>query len=77
MTNIRIFYLKICQFFVVKFSIYLNRRVFVMIEKQAYGSYFLIDKLYFFPYYERSTNFCVTDVSIRQALLHFRKCIYR
>ena len=48
-------------------SVYLNWRVFVMIEKQAYGSYFLIDKLYFFPYYERSTNFCVTDVSIRRA----------
>ena len=30
MKNIRIFYLKICQFLVVKFSIYLNRRVFVM-----------------------------------------------
>ena len=28
--NIWIFYLKICQFLVVKFSIYLNRRVFVM-----------------------------------------------
>ena len=30
MKNIRIFYLKICQFLVVKFSIYLNRRVFIM-----------------------------------------------
>ena len=30
MKNIRIFYLKICQFLVVKFSIYLNIRVFVM-----------------------------------------------
>ena len=29
-TNIRIFYLKIFLFLVVKFSIYLNRRVFVM-----------------------------------------------
>ena len=29
--NIRIFYLKICQFLGVKFSIYLNRHVFVMI----------------------------------------------
>ena len=30
MKTIRIFHLKICQFLVVKFSIYLNRRVFVM-----------------------------------------------
>ena len=30
MKNIRIVYLKICQLLVVKFSIYLNRRVFVM-----------------------------------------------
>ena len=30
MKNIRIFYLKIFPFLVVKFSIYLNRRVFVM-----------------------------------------------
>ena len=31
MKNIRIFYLKIFIFLVVKFSIYLNRHVFVMI----------------------------------------------
>ena len=30
MKNIRLFYLKIFIFFVVKFSVYLNRRVFVM-----------------------------------------------
>ena len=30
MKNIRIFYLEIFTFLVVKFSIYLNRRVFVM-----------------------------------------------
>ena len=30
MKNIRIFYLKICHCLVVKFSVYLNRRVFVM-----------------------------------------------
>ena len=30
MKNIRIFYLKISIFLVVKFSVYLNRRVFVM-----------------------------------------------
>ena len=33
MKNIRIFYLEIFPFLVVKFSIYLNRRVFVMISK--------------------------------------------
>ena len=30
MKNIRVFYLNIFQFLEVKFSIYLNRRVFVM-----------------------------------------------
>ena len=30
MKNIRIFYLKNCHFLVVKFSVYLNRRVFIM-----------------------------------------------
>ena len=30
MKNIRIFYLKNCHYLVVKFSVYLNRRVFVM-----------------------------------------------
>ena len=30
MKNIRMFYLKICHFLVVKFSVYLNRHVFVM-----------------------------------------------
>ena len=30
MKNIRIFYVKNCHFLVVKFSVYLNRRVFVM-----------------------------------------------
>ena len=33
MKNIRIFYQKNCQFLVVKFSVYLNRRVFVMEQK--------------------------------------------
>ena len=31
MKNIRVFYMKIFRFLVVKFSIYLNRRVFVMV----------------------------------------------
>ena len=31
MKNIRIFYLKNCRFLVVKFSVYLNRRVFAML----------------------------------------------
>ena len=35
MKNIRIFYLKIFPSLVVKFSIYLNRRVFVMFERAA------------------------------------------
>ena len=39
MKNICIFYLKFCQFLVVKFSIYLNRRVFVMLL--AYTSHIL------------------------------------
>ena len=33
MKNIRVFYLKIFSFLGVKFSIYLNRRVFVMLLK--------------------------------------------
>ena len=33
MKNIRVFYLKIFRFLEVKFSIYLNRRVFVMISE--------------------------------------------
>ena len=33
MKNIRIFYLKIFIFFVMKFSVYLNRHVFVMRHK--------------------------------------------
>ena len=32
MTNIRIFYLKIFHFLVIKFSVYLNRHVFVMLD---------------------------------------------
>ena len=34
MKNIRIFYMKIFPFFVVKFSIYLNRRVLVLLGKR-------------------------------------------
>ena len=36
MKNIRIFYLKNCHFLVVKFSVYLNRRVFVMVSKRKF-----------------------------------------
>ena len=39
MKNIRVFYLNIFQFLEVKFSIYLNRRVFVMYFCGAYKSY--------------------------------------
>ena len=38
MKNIKIFYLKILLFLVVKFSIYLNRRVFVMHNRLENGS---------------------------------------
>ena len=34
MKNIRIFYLKISHFLVVKFSVYLNRHVFVMFVRR-------------------------------------------
>ena len=37
MKNIRFFYLKNCHFLMVKFSIYLNRRVFVMFPDK-YGT---------------------------------------
>ena len=36
MKNIRVFYLKIFSFLEVKFSIYLNRRVFVMVLYRVY-----------------------------------------
>ena len=39
MKNIRIFYLKIFIFLVVKFSIYLKRRVFVVIEYEIFTIY--------------------------------------
>ena len=39
MKNIRIFYLKISHFLVVKFSVYLNRHVFVMCLPSASGVY--------------------------------------
>ena len=35
MKNIRIFCLKNCHFLVVKFSVYLNRRVFVMLYGES------------------------------------------
>ena len=41
MKNIRIFYLKI-SFLVVKFSIYLNRRVFVMYLISDEGSFLIL-----------------------------------
>ena len=39
MKNIRIFYLKNCHFLVIKFSVYLNRRVFVMKLAHAHLQY--------------------------------------
>ena len=42
MKNIRVFYLKNCQFLEVKFSIYLNSRVFVMnLEGRIFVTIFL------------------------------------
>ena len=37
MKYIRIFYLTILIFLVVKFSVYLNRHVFVMVQKFSYA----------------------------------------
>ena len=39
-TNIRIFYLKFSFFLVVKFSVYLNMRIFVIIIKSMHGCSF-------------------------------------
>ena len=39
MKNIRVFYLKILNFLVVKFSIHLNRRVFVMDQLTDVSTY--------------------------------------
>ena len=46
MKNIRIFYLKIFYVLVVKFSIYLNRRVFVMYSKTG-----VYKGIYYFSYF--------------------------
>ena len=40
MKNIRIFYLKIFLFLVAKFSIYLNKRVFVMRLQEPFGFFY-------------------------------------
>ena len=46
MKNIRIFYMKIFPFLVVKFSIYLNRHVFVMTyDKNLPGAISLLNSL--------------------------------
>ena len=42
MKNIRMFYLKICHFLVVKFSVYLNRHVFVMHVKHHREAHIII-----------------------------------
>ena len=42
MKNIRVFYLKIFSFLEVKFSIYLNRRVFVMCDFGSSLLFFLV-----------------------------------
>ena len=41
MKNVRIFYLKMFLFLVIKFSIYLNRRVFVMATTTCITGYFV------------------------------------
>ena len=41
MKNIRIFYLKIFVFMVVKFSVYLNRHVFVMLTSISFHESFV------------------------------------
>ena len=43
MKNIRVFYLKIFNFLVVKVSIYLNRRVFVMNGPNTNGTFTMPD----------------------------------
>ena len=61
MKNIRIFYLEIFPFLVVKFSIYLNRHVFVMYDKFNGCTYIIV---------------CEKRISARVHLLHVRpQCI--
>ena len=55
MKSTRIFYLKIFNFFVVKFSVYLNRHVFVM--------YVLSLFLHISPYSDTSIRMCITIVA--------------
>ena len=63
MKNIRIFYLKICQFLVVKFSIYLNRHVFVMTLSNQYPQNMLfygeLDNFHF--HVKTGTRFSLRD----------------
>ena len=55
MKNIRIFYLKIFIFLVVKFSVYLNRHVFIMINGKG-GHMLSITKTRLFKYTENFTT---------------------
>ena len=57
MKNIRIFHLKTFQFFVVKFSIYLNRRVFVMVFTSGdFNQQFVIIKMHKSKVHEYEMN---------------------
>ena len=58
MKNIRIFYLKNCHFLVVKFSVYLNRRVFVMRGHIA-------------MYTEPLKKFNISELQSKIRLIHF------
>ena len=60
MKNIRIFYLKIFNFLVVKFSIYLNRHVFIM----------------FFLFLHENILFCGYSVEVLQQGKHIKYYMY-
>ena len=75
MKNIRIFYLKIFFVFVVKISVYLNRRVFIMhtlISAQSVNSIvFRLQPVYFFVYFIIKAYFVGTHLNL---LIEFKWC---
>ena len=53
MKNIRVFYLKIFIFLVVKFSIYLNRHVFVMLYRCMFTFEIMQNKTFYGKQYSK------------------------
>ena len=76
MTNIRVFYLKFFQFLEVKFSIYLNMRVFVMFVSKGNlfddYSYVAFDLSLFVPHLSFCGASCWLSFVIMTLLRYFQ-----